>query len=171
MCKPLKYTPLSVYVRDAFRISTWSLSGSLFSSAQLMAFAVLLLAVIKQRCIAAGAAFWIEGELPVFIVRPHAPNRDARTVTVRYESEHVSEAERRDTPLNIPLCGRALRSVAHGQSKHSANIPLTLTGKPNPAQITLWHNISLVGLIVCFFPVYNEIRTSYVSGWRSACTF
>ncbi len=24
---PLKYTPLSVYVRDAFRISTWSLSG------------------------------------------------------------------------------------------------------------------------------------------------
>ncbi len=34
----------------------------------------------------------------------------------------------------------------------SANIPLTLTGKPNPAQITLWYNISLVGLIVCFFP-------------------
>ncbi len=31
-------------------------------------------------------------------------------------SEHVSEAERRDTPLNIPLCGRALFSVAHGQS-------------------------------------------------------
>ncbi len=40
----------------------------------------------------------------------------------------------------------------------SANIPLTLTGKPNPVQITLWHNISLVGLIVCFSPVYNEIR-------------
>ncbi len=73
-------------------------------------------------------------------------------------------------PLNIPLCGRALRSVAHGQSKRSANVPLTLTGKPNPAQITLWHNISLVGLIV-FFPVYNEIRNGYVSGWRSACTF
>ncbi len=49
-------------------------------------------------------------------------------------SEHVSEAERRDTPLNIPLCGRALRSVAHGQSKRSANVSLTLTGKPNPAQ-------------------------------------
>ncbi len=32
------------------------------------------------------------------------------------QPEHVSEAERRDTPLNIPLCGRALRSVAHGQS-------------------------------------------------------
>ncbi len=73
--------------------------------------------------------------------------------------EHVSEAERRDTPLNIPFVG-----VRSAQS-------LTLTVKPNPAQITLWHNISLVGLIVCFFPVYNEIRTSYVSGWRSACTF
>ncbi len=41
------------------------------------------LAVIKQRCIAAGAPFWIGGELPVFVVRPHAPNRDACTVTVR----------------------------------------------------------------------------------------
>ncbi len=27
--KPLKYTPLSVYVRKAFRISTWSLSRGL----------------------------------------------------------------------------------------------------------------------------------------------
>ncbi len=61
--------------------------GALFSSAQRMAFAVLLLlAVIKQRCIAVGAPFWIGGELPVFVVRPHAPNRDVRTVTVRYES-------------------------------------------------------------------------------------
>ncbi len=50
-----------------------------------MAFAVLLLAVIKQRCITAGAPFWIGGELPVFVVRPHAPNRDIRTVTVQYE--------------------------------------------------------------------------------------
>ncbi len=50
-----------------------------------LAFAVLLLAVIKQRCIAAGAPFWIGGELPVFVVRPHEPNRDACTVTVRYE--------------------------------------------------------------------------------------
>ncbi len=49
------------------------------------AFAVLLLAVIKQRCITAGAPFWIGGELPVFVVRPHAPNRDVRTVTVLYE--------------------------------------------------------------------------------------
>ncbi len=50
-----------------------------------LAFAVLLLAVIKQRCIAAGVPFWIGGELPVFVVRHHAPNRDACTVTVRYE--------------------------------------------------------------------------------------
>ncbi len=55
------------------------------SSVSPLAFAVLLLAVIKQRCIAAGASFWIGGELPVFVVRPHAPNRDACTVTVRYE--------------------------------------------------------------------------------------
>ncbi len=53
------------------------------SSAQLTAFAVLLLslAVIKQRCLTAGAPFWI----PVFVIRPHAPNREVRTVTVRYE--------------------------------------------------------------------------------------
>ncbi len=50
-----------------------------------MAFAVLLLAVIKQRSITAGAPFWIGGELPVFVVRPHAPNRDVCTVTVGYE--------------------------------------------------------------------------------------
>ncbi len=50
-----------------------------------MAFAVLLLTVIKQRCITAGAPFWIGGELPVFIVRSHALNRDVRTVTVRDE--------------------------------------------------------------------------------------
>ncbi len=50
-----------------------------------LAFAVLLLAVIKQRCIAAGAPFWIGGELPVFVVRHHTLNRDACTVTVRDE--------------------------------------------------------------------------------------
>ncbi len=45
--------------------------------------------------------------------------------------EHASEAERCDAPLNILLCGHALRSVAHGQSKRTANVPLTLTGKSN----------------------------------------
>ncbi len=43
-------------------------------------------------------------------------------------AEHVSEAEQCDAQLNITLCGRALRSVAHTQSKLSANVPLTLTG-------------------------------------------
>ncbi len=38
------------------------------------------------------------------------------------------------------------------KAKRSANVPLTLTGKPNPAQIPLWYKISLVGLIVFFFP-------------------
>ncbi len=52
-----------------------------------MAFIVLLLAlaVIKQCCLTAGAPFWIGGELPVFVIRPHAPNREVRTVMVRYE--------------------------------------------------------------------------------------
>ncbi len=43
---------------------------------QLTAFAVVLLAVFKQRCITASAPFWIGGVLPVFVVRPHAPNRE-----------------------------------------------------------------------------------------------
>ncbi len=67
---------LSVHVRDA---STWSLSHGI-------------------RCSSAGAGGYQTvlhycgcplldwgGELPVFIVRPHAPNREVRTVTVRYE--------------------------------------------------------------------------------------
>ncbi len=53
----------------------------------------------------------------------------------KMQPEHVSEAER----FNIVLCVCALRSVVHGQSKRSANVPLTLTGKPNPAQITRSH--------------------------------
>ncbi len=47
----------------------------------------------------------------------------------KMQPEHVSESEW----FNIPLCVCALRSVVHGQNKRSANIPLTLTGKPNPA--------------------------------------
>ncbi len=35
-----------------------------------------------------GAPFWIGGELPVFVVRPHARNRGIRTMTVRYEYVH-----------------------------------------------------------------------------------
>ncbi len=51
--------------------------------------------------------------------------------------EHVSEAERCYAQLNIPLCGHALCSVTHCQNKRSANVPLTLTGRPNPTQIML----------------------------------
>ncbi len=68
-----------------------------------LAFAVLLLAVIKQCCIVAGAPFWIGGELPVFIVRHHAPNRDACTMTVRYEYMY------RATP-NIYVCNMSQHS-------------------------------------------------------------
>ncbi len=53
----------------------------------------------------------------------------------KMQPEHVSEAER----FNILLCVCALRSVVHGQIKRSANDPLMLTGKPNPAQITRSH--------------------------------
>ncbi len=80
--KPLKYTPLSVYVRES---AHGHCLGALFSSAQLTAFAVLLLADIKQHCITAGAPFWVGGELLVFVVRPHATNKEVRTVVVRYE--------------------------------------------------------------------------------------
>ncbi len=55
------------------------------SSVQLTAFAVLLLtlAVIKQHY--CERPLLDLGELPVFDVRPHAPNREVRTVTVQYE--------------------------------------------------------------------------------------
>ncbi len=56
-------------------------------------------------------------------------------VSVSPHLTHVSEAERCEIFLFVCVC--ALRSVAHGQSKRF--VPLTLTGKPNPAQITLWH--------------------------------
>ncbi len=46
----------------------------------------------------------------------------------KMQPEHVSESER----FNILLCVCALCSVVHGQSKRSANVLLTLTGKPNP---------------------------------------
>lgn len=53
-----------------------------------MAFAVLLLVVIKQHCFNVGAPFWIEDELPVFVVRHHALTCDVCTLTVRYEYMH-----------------------------------------------------------------------------------
>ncbi len=53
----------------------------------------------------------------------------------KMQPEDVSESVR----FNIPLCVCARRSVVHGQIKRSANVPLTLTGKPNLAQITRSH--------------------------------
>ncbi len=72
--------------------------------------------------------------------RSHVTNTKEAVGKLVQWPEHVREAERCDAQLNIPLYVRALRSVAHSQSKRSANIPLTLTGKPNHTQITLWHS-------------------------------
>ncbi len=55
----------------------------------------------------------------------------------KMQPEHVSEAKRSGSIFLLCVC--ALRSVVHGQSKRSANDPLTLTGKPNLAQITRSH--------------------------------
>ncbi len=48
------------------------------------------------------------------------------------QPEHVSES-------NVQYSALCVCSVVHGQSKRSPNVPLTLTGKPNPAQITCSH--------------------------------
>ncbi len=74
MHKHLKYTPLSVYVRDAFRISTWSLSSGLCFHVHNSCAGSYQTALHYCR---RPLLDW--GELPVFVVRPHAPNRDART--------------------------------------------------------------------------------------------
>ncbi len=64
--------------------------GFVFKCVQLTGFAVFCeaLVVIKQHCITVGAPFWIGGELPVFVVRPHAPNREVCTVTLFYGVLH-----------------------------------------------------------------------------------
>ncbi len=74
------------------------------------------------------------GKIYIYILYVYASNQIQQN---KMQPEHVSEAER----FNIPLCVCALRTVVHGQIKHSANDPLTLTltGKPNPAQITRSH--------------------------------
>ncbi len=74
------------------------------SSVSPLAFAVLLLVVIKQRCIAAGAPFWIGGELPVFVVRHHAPNRDACTVTFGTNTCTVPRARKIASPTSRGYC-------------------------------------------------------------------
>ncbi len=81
-----KYTPLSVYVREAFRISTWSLSSGLCFQVRNSRHSLFFCWRLSNSvALLRAAPFWIVGELPVFVVRPHAPNRDVRTVTVLYE--------------------------------------------------------------------------------------
>ncbi len=75
--------------RREFRISTWSLFSGLrlvlkhathsirFSSAGTGSYQTAL-----HYC---GRPLLDWGDLPVFFVRPHAPNREVCTVTVRYE--------------------------------------------------------------------------------------
>ncbi len=46
--------------------------------------------------------------------------------------------ERNGVTLNIPLCGHALCSVAHSQSKRSANVRLNVSSRSPVNQITLW---------------------------------
>ncbi len=48
------------------------------------------------------------------------------------QPEHVSES-------NVQYSALCVCSVVHGQSKRSPNVPLTLTGKLNPVQITCSH--------------------------------
>ncbi len=55
------------------------------SSVSPLAFAVLLLAGYQTALDCCGRTLLDWGELPLFVVRPHVPNRDACTVTVRYE--------------------------------------------------------------------------------------
>ncbi len=83
--KLLRYTPLSVYVRDSFRISTWSLSRGFVFKCATHGIRCSSAAGYQTALHYCGRPFWIEGELPVFVVRPPAPNREVRTVTVRYK--------------------------------------------------------------------------------------
>jgi len=66
VCKPLKYN--SFISERRVQNQHMVTSGLCFQVHNAWNSPVLLLAVIKQCCITAGAPFWIEGELPVFIV-------------------------------------------------------------------------------------------------------
>ncbi len=79
----VRYTPLSV--RDAFRISTWSLSSGLCFQVRNSRHSLFFCWWLSNSFALLRRPFWIGGELPVFVVRPYAPNRDARTVMVWYE--------------------------------------------------------------------------------------
>ncbi len=74
------FSDLGLYIKIKYSEPNMSAAASVSP----LAFAVLLLAVIKQRCIAVAPPSGL-GVNYVFVVRHHAPNRDACTVTVRYE--------------------------------------------------------------------------------------
>ncbi len=79
---------------------------------------------------------WIGGELPVFVVRPLAPNREVRTVTVWYEYMHrpchpsftvfrcmiwsqfvgAREMRKRGTSSNIDLLDKLRERWRHGRT-------------------------------------------------------
>ncbi len=95
--------PLTVRVRDAFRISTWSLSQVCNSQHSL--FFCWHWRLSNSVALLRAPASGVGGELPEFVVIPHAPNRDARTVTVRDEymyratpSLHTSSAQKEHVP-------------------------------------------------------------------------
>ncbi len=67
----------------------------------------------------------------------------------KMQPEHVSEAER----FNIALCV-CVHSVAHGQSKRSANDPLT--GKPNPAHIKVSSKIRHIYFFLFIVTLLNK---------------
>ncbi len=70
-------------------------------------------------------------------------------------SIHLDDATAAIAPERSPPEHVSQTSVAHGQSKRSANVTLTLTGKTKSR--------SDHTLIFIFFPVYNEIIESIVS--------
>ncbi len=70
-------------------------------------------------------------------------------IKLSYEHHFSTAPKRACERSRLILHFVGMRSVAHSQSKRSANVLLTLTDQPNPAQITLSHYYN-------FVPVYNE---------------
>ncbi len=73
---------LSVHLRDVFRISTWLLFSELCFQVRNSRHSLFFCWRLSNNVALLQAPL---SELPVFIVRPHALNREVRTVTVWYE--------------------------------------------------------------------------------------
>ncbi len=115
--KPLKYNPVSVYVRDAFRISTWSLSSGLRFQVCNSRHSLFFCWRLSNSV----ALLWAPPS--VFVVRPHAPNRDACTVTVRYEYMY------RATPSIYIYIHYIAKSIGSPPSKEQ----VCIKPSPNPS--------------------------------------